>query len=103
MLKHHWFPVTIDIDATQIAQAVLQIPMVRQHKYCKSDAWFDTCQLPCPSTRELLEAERPFDAAYADAIDKLSRMDYKEDTIALFDKEMEDLHDQIQSRIPQSV
>jgi hypothetical protein len=79
----------------------------------KSDAWFDGCQLPRPSTRELLEAERPFDAAYADAIDKLSRvsddidrirrqMDYKEDTIALLDKEIEDLHDQIQSRILQS-
>jgi hypothetical protein len=29
-------------------------------------------------------------------------MDYKEDTIALLDKEIEDLHDQIQSRILQS-
>jgi hypothetical protein len=79
---------------------------------CKSDAWFNACQLLRPSTRELLQVERPFDAAYADAINKLSRvsddidhirrqMDYKEDTIALLDKEIEDLHDQIQSRIPQ--
>jgi hypothetical protein len=72
----------------------------------KSDAWFDKQQFPRPSTREVLEAERPFDAAYADAIDKLSRVsddiDYKQDTIALLDKEIEDLQDQIQSRIPQS-
>ncbi|KAJ8582078.1 hypothetical protein M405DRAFT_846646 [Rhizopogon salebrosus TDB-379] len=79
----------------------------------KSDAWFDTLQFPHPSTQEVLEAERPFDTAYADAIDKLSRVsddidrirrliNYKEDTIVLLDKEIEDLQDQIRSRIPQS-
>jgi hypothetical protein len=75
----------------------------------KPDEWFDHLKVHVPSVRQVLDAERPFDVVYADASAKLARvsddinrierqMDMKEKMIALFDKEIADLHKLIEDR-----